>query len=221
MLSREETVPEHRGHFDLRASGAAAALTSCMLLGDSSPFQSKRTSSPFSSAKSYKASHSFRVMDAVQPPAPLGDASVAWSVSQGSARKFVSNIGASPVTSGSSSSRAPFSQHRLLGGNEVTSVWDTSRLANTSLRRARANAHPPRRRRNRVRFTPIAEISIVTSVSETRHSRGSPSVSETPSSRPPQISPECVLPDVPAFVSISRKSYEASARCTSMGDEKR
>ena len=38
-------------------------------------------------------------------PARPGDASVAWSSSQGSARKFVCNKRASPVTSGSSSSR--------------------------------------------------------------------------------------------------------------------
>ena len=45
-------------------------------------------------------------MDAKQPPAPLGDESVAYSVSQGSACKFVSNKGTSPVTSCCSSSRA-------------------------------------------------------------------------------------------------------------------
>ena len=44
----------------------------------------------------------------------IGDVSAAWSVSQGSARKFVSNKFASLVTSTSSSS--------LLGGNEVGHV---------------------------------------------------------------------------------------------------
>ena len=44
---------------------------------------------PFFSAKSYKARK--------QSPAPLGYASVAWSVSQDSARKSVSKKGASPA----------------------------------------------------------------------------------------------------------------------------
>ena len=86
---------------------------------------------------SFLLGQSSRVTDAEQPPAPLGDSSVAWRVSQGSDRKFVSNKGASPVTSRSSSSGAPFSRHRLLGGNEVA-----ARLANTSRRKARANAPP-------------------------------------------------------------------------------
>ena len=102
-----------------------------------------------------KASQSSHVMDAVQPPAPVGDASVAWSASQGSVRKFVSNIRASPlVTCRSSSSRAPFSRHRLLGAMRWASISNTSRLANTSRREARANALPPKSRRIRVRFTP-------------------------------------------------------------------
>ena len=92
--------------FNFRARGAAAARASCMLLGGSPPFQSRRTCSPFSSANSYKASQSSRAMDAKQPPAPLGDASVAWSFLQGSPRKFVSSKGASSVTSRSSSNRA-------------------------------------------------------------------------------------------------------------------
>ena len=41
---------------NFRASGAAAARTSCMLLGGSSPYQSRRMCSPVSSANSYKAS---------------------------------------------------------------------------------------------------------------------------------------------------------------------
>ena len=78
--------------------------------------------------------------------------------------------------------------------------------------------HPPKRRRNWDRFTPTAEISIVTSMSETQRSMENPSVPETPSGRPPQNSPQSALPDLPAFVSIWRNSYKASARCTSMGD---
>ena len=94
-------------HF-FRASGAAAARPSCSseVLG--------QIVQGFSSASC--------VMGATQPPAPLGDASVAGSFSQGSARKFVCNKGASPVTSRSSSSRDPFSRHRLLGGNVVAAV---------------------------------------------------------------------------------------------------
>ena len=110
-------------------------------------------------------------MDAEQPPAPLGDASVALSVSQGSARKFVSNKGANHATSRSSSSRVPFSRHRLLGGNEVAAVKET----NTSRSKTKANA----------------EISIVTSIS-----RGNASVPETPSNQPCQNSAESVLPDI-------------------------
>ena len=54
-----------------KASGAAAARPSCMLLCGSLPFQSRRTCSPFSSAKSYKASQASCVMGATQPPPPL------------------------------------------------------------------------------------------------------------------------------------------------------
>ena len=86
-------------------------------------------------------------------------------------------------------------------------------------RRKSEGAHPPRRRRNRVRFTPTAEISIATSVSATRRSRGNPSMPETPSSRPPQNSPKSVPPDFSAFVGIWRNSCTPSARWTSMGDE--
>ena len=68
---------------------------------------------------------------------------------------------------------------------------------------------------------PLTPTSIVTSMSETGRSRGSPSVPETPSNRPPQNSPESVLLDLPACVSFWRKSYKASACCTSMGDETR
>ena len=64
-------------HFNFRESGAAAARTSCMLLGGSSHFQSMRTCSPLSPANSFQASQSSRAMDAKQPPAPLGEASVA------------------------------------------------------------------------------------------------------------------------------------------------
>ena len=67
----------------------------------------------------------------------------------------------------------------------------------------------------------MAQISIVTSMIEKRRSRGNPSVPETPSSRPHQNSPETVLPDLPAIVGIWKKSYKASARCTSMGYETR
>ena len=121
---------------------------------------------------------------------------MAWSVSQGSTRKFGCNKGASPVTSRNSSSRAPFTGHRLLGGKVAAAMQDKSRLANTSCRKVRANAHPLRRRRNNVRFTSIAESSIVTSMSETLRSRGSPSAPETPSRRPSQNSPESVPPDI-------------------------
>ena len=64
-------------HFNLTASSAAAARTSCTWLGGFSPFQRRRTCSHFSSAKSHKASQTSRAMDAKQPPAPLGVASVA------------------------------------------------------------------------------------------------------------------------------------------------
>ena len=68
----------------------------------------------------------------------------------------------------------------------AAAVQDTSRLANTSRRKARVNAHPPRRRCRSVRFTPTAATSIVTSMSETQRPRGNPSVPETPSRRPSQ-----------------------------------
>ena len=42
------------------------------------------------------------------------------------------------MTSRCSSNRAPFSRHRLLGGNEVAAVQDTSRPANTSRGKASA-----------------------------------------------------------------------------------
>ena len=100
MLACEETVGKQRCPLQPQSKRCSG-----MVLGGSSPSQGRRTCSTFSSAKSYKASQSSRVMDAKQQPAPLGDASVAWSVSQGSARKFVSNQGASPVRSSSSSSR--------------------------------------------------------------------------------------------------------------------
>ena len=125
------------------------------------------------------------------------------------------------MTSRSPSNRAPFSRHRLLSRSEVAAMQDTSRLANTSRCKARANAHPPRRRCSKARFTPIAEIGIVTRVSETRRTRGNPSVPETPSSLPPQTSPESVLPDLHTFVGIWKKSYKASARCTLLGGETR
>ena len=142
------------------------------------------------------------VMGATQPPAPLG--------------KFVCNRGASPVTSRSSSSRVPFIRHRLLGGKVVPLVLDTSWLANTSRRKPRATAHPPRRRSESVRLTPTAATSIVMSMSETQRSRGNPSVPETPSRPPLQNSPTSVRPDLRAFVGIWKKSCKASARCTSM-----
>ena len=50
------------------------------------------------------------------------------------------------------------------------------------------------------------------------HTRGNQRVSATPRFHP-QNSPASVLPDLPAFLGIWRKSYNASARCTSMGDE--
>ena len=43
----------------------------------SSPFQARRTCSPFSLVKSYRASEASCMMGAAQPPAPLGDAPVA------------------------------------------------------------------------------------------------------------------------------------------------
>ena len=123
------------------------------------------------------------------------------------------------MTSRTSWSRAPCTRHRLLGGKVAAAVWDTSRQAKTSRRKARANAHPPRKRCRSARFTPTAATSIVMSMSETRRSRGNPSVPETRSRRPHQNSPGSVLPDFTTFVGIWRKSYKASARCTSMGDE--
>ena len=56
-------------------------------------------------------------------PAALGDASVAKRFPQGSARKFVCNKGASPVTRRSSSSRAPFTRHLLLGSKVAAAVF--------------------------------------------------------------------------------------------------
>ena len=133
-------------------------------------------------------------MDAKQP-AQLGDASVAQCFRRVPLASLSPMKEHSPVTSRSSSTRAPFSRHRLLGGNEVAAVQDTSKLAKTSRRKARANSF---------RFSPMAEISNVTSMSETRRSRGNPSVPETPSSRPLQNPPASVLPDLPAFVGIRR-----------------
>ena len=85
-------------------------------------------------------------------------------------------------------------------------------------RKARANAHPPRRRCRSVRFTPTAATSIVTSTSETRRPRG---IRVCLQHRTGGLSrtPESVLPDLPTFVGIWRKSFQASAHCTSMGDE--
>ena len=101
----------------------------------------------------------------------------------------------------------------------AAAVQETSRQANASRGKARANANPPRRRCKGVRCTPTAAISIVTSMSESRRSRGNPNVPETSTRRPLQNSPASVLLDLPAFVGTWRKSYKASARCTSMGDE--
>ena len=201
-------------HFSFKASGAAAAHPSCMLLDGSMPRQSRCTRSPVSSAKSYKASQYSRVMDAEQPPAPLGDAYVARSYPQGSACKFVCNQGASLVTSRSSSSGGPNSLKKV-----AAAMMDTSKLANASRRKARASAHPPRRRCRSFRFTRRAATSIVMSMSETWRSRRNPNVLETPSRRLPRNAPESVLLDLPAFVGIRRKSYQVSLRCISMGDE--
>ena len=66
---------------------------------------------------------------------------------------------------------------------------------------------------------PQQRPDIVMSMSETQRSKGNPSVPETPSTRPPQNSPASVLPDLPVFVGINRKSCKVSARCTAMGNE--
>ena len=57
------------------------------------------------------------------------------------------------------------------------------------------------------------------SMSETQRSRWNPIVPETPSKCPPQNSPASVLPELPAFAGIWKKSYKTLARCSSMGDE--
>ena len=143
MLALGESVRKHRGPI-----GAAAARPSCMLLGGSSRFQSRRTCSPFCSAKPNRTGQARPPVwtDVAQPRAAFGDASVAQSFSQGSALKFVCNKGASPVTRRSSSNRAPFTRHHRPGSKAVAAVLATSRQANASRRKARANAHPPRRR---------------------------------------------------------------------------
>ena len=85
---------------------------------------------------------------------------------------------------------------------------------------ARTRGPPsPRRGWKGVRFTPVEATSNVMSMSETRRSRGNPIVPASTSGCPPQNSPASVLADLPRVLGIWRKSYKASARCTSMGDE--
>ena len=185
-------------HFKFKASGAAAAR---ILLGGSSPFQSRRTCFPFL----------LRQLVQGEPFLPCSRREAAASPTRRcrSVELFAGfcqqvlfqKKGASAVTSRSSAS-PPFNRHRLHGGKVAAALQDTSRLANSSRRKARANAEPPRRRRKSARFAPTAAISIVMSMSENQRSRGNPSAPETPSKRPPQISPECALPDLPAFVGI-------------------
>ena len=137
-----------------KASGAAAARPSCMWLSGSSPFQSKRTCSPFLVCQILQGEPGTLHDGAKQPPAPLGDASVAWSLSQGSARKFVSNKRASPVTSRSSSSRAPFSRHRRLGGQSGGCSVGHVKAGDCFSSKSEGECPPPRWRRNRVQLRP-------------------------------------------------------------------
>ena len=59
------------------------------------------------------------------------------------------------MTRRSSSNRAPFTRHRLLGARVAAAVAATSRQANASRGNARAKDHPPRRRETSIRCTPV------------------------------------------------------------------
>ena len=91
--------------FNFKASGAAAARPSCMLHGGSSSFQSRRTCSPFSSAKSYRTRNSRQRHSERHP-----------------SRRVFRRV---PLASSSSSSRAPSTRDRLLGGRVAAAVKDT------------------------------------------------------------------------------------------------
>ena len=122
--------------FNLRASGAAAERTSCMLFDGSSPFQSWRTCSLYSSAESCKASQFSRATDAKKPPASLGDASVLRNVFRRVPLASFSNKGARPVTSAGSSRRAPVqstsSAWRQKGGCSVGHIEGGEYFTSTS-----------------------------------------------------------------------------------------
>ena len=144
------------------------------------------------------------ILGATQPPT-----SAAWSFSQGSARKFVSCKGASPVTITSSSSAS--STGRQGNGCRVANVEATEYFSSES-----QGECPPSQKILQER--PIYAYN--TDQHRDEHERHSECKREhqTPSWHPPLNSPERVLPDLPAFVGMCTKSSKASAWCSWMGD---
>ena len=67
----------------------------------------------------------------------------------------------------------------------------TSRQASTSRQNARTYVHPSRRRWKNFRLNPVEVTSIVMSISETRRSRGDPSVCNVVEKTSPKLSREC------------------------------